>query len=75
MKKLFIALTLLLILSGCARPNSLPTKKIVMNGQSVLVEVAQTPEARNQGLSGRSSLCSNCGMLFTFGQLDQYTFW
>lgn len=40
-----------------------------------MVEVAKTPQAREQGLSDRRELCSNCGMLFIFDQPDTYAFW
>src|SRR3989338_4766663 len=75
MKKVYIVLMLLLVLGGCGVSNSLSTKKIVMNGQSVIVELAQTPEARKQGLSGRQNLCETCGMLFIFPENNRYTFW
>mgnify|MGYP001573654432 CR=1 FL=1 len=45
-------------------------------GQTVFtVDVAQTEAQREQGLSGRSSLAPNQGMLFVFDQPAQHQFW
>lgn len=38
-------------------------------------EVAATPRARSQGLSGRGSLASDAGMLFVFEQPGPHAFW
>ncbi len=39
------------------------------------VDLAQTPEERNQGLSGRDQLDPGAGMLFIFEQDRPYSFW
>lgn len=39
------------------------------------IEVAQTPEARAQGFSGREEPLSGHGMLFIFDRPDFYGFW
>ena len=44
-------------------------------GVTLKVDLALTPEAREQGLSGRSELKENEGMLFVFDHIDQYPFW
>ena len=50
-----------------------PTIKI---GQAaVSVEIADTPEKRTSGLSGRTALLPNAGMLFVFDNEDYHTFW
>jgi uncharacterized membrane protein (UPF0127 family) len=41
----------------------------------IYVEIAQTPETRNQGLSDRQSLGENRGMLFVFDKTGNYSFW
>ncbi len=41
----------------------------------VLVEIANTPEARARGLMYRKELPSNAGMLFVFPEEDQLEFW
>ena len=40
-----------------------------------LVEIADTPEERTKGLSGRPGLAANRGMLFLFDRPDLYGFW
>lgn len=41
----------------------------------IRAEVARTPDALHQGLSGRSSLDDDRGMLFVFERPDTYCFW
>jgi len=38
-------------------------------------ELATTPEAREQGLSGRTNIPHNYGMLFVFNESGTYGFW
>jgi uncharacterized membrane protein (UPF0127 family) len=48
-------------------PQSTPkTKTIVVSGKTINVEIADTTEARKNGLSGRTSLEKDSGMLFVF---------
>ncbi len=46
-------------------------------GQSppITIEIADTESARVEGLSGRSALSENAGMLFVFDVADYHTFW
>jgi len=53
----------------------LPTERIVIGGVILTVEVAETPTAQQNGLSGRSSLPADHGMLFVFGHEDYWEFW
>lgn len=46
-----------------------------INSTEISVEVADTPEERSQGLSGREKLASNSGMLFVFPEVNKYQFW
>lgn len=39
------------------------------------VEIAETPLARERGLSGRKTLGENKGMLFVFGEKNYHSFW
>lgn len=41
----------------------------------IKVDVVETPEERNKGLSGRESLANGEGMLFVFEKMDTYSFW
>lgn len=49
--------------------------RVVVGGQSLPVELADTPEKRMRGLSGRESLPENRGMLFVFPEEGIYGFW
>ena len=52
------------------------SEAVVTVGESrFAVEVADTPEARQQGLSDRASLDEGAGMLFVYESESQYTFW
>ena len=70
--KYFLALTLVLLLatlSVClAAAGQKKISRVIINKTIVKVELADTPIKQYQGLSGRQSLCSNCGMLFVFSQ-------
>jgi uncharacterized protein len=45
------------------------------NGTRILVELADTPEKRVQGLMFREHLANDRGMLFVFEEPGQWTFW
>jgi uncharacterized membrane protein (UPF0127 family) len=42
---------------------------------AVLAEIAATPEARNRGLGGRTSLPEDGGMLFVYATAERRTYW
>jgi len=43
--------------------------------QKIKIEVVKTQADAIRGLSGRESLCSNCGMLFLLQRSDRQVFW
>src|SRR3989344_6336789 len=55
--------------------NPADIKYIKIAGQEVKIELALTPEEQTQGLSGRSGLGPNEGMLFVFDTPGKYSFW
>ncbi|MGB9911316.1 MAG: DUF192 domain-containing protein [Microgenomates group bacterium] len=57
------------------KPSSLNLKKITIGNTEILVEIADTPEKRERGLSERDFLPENQGMLFIFEKPDYYSFW
>jgi len=66
-KKLLLILTLFApLLSGCHSAPPPSTFLVQINGHSFYVELADTPELRKQGLSGRQHLQPDHGMLFVF---------
>ncbi|MDD5291486.1 MAG: DUF192 domain-containing protein [Patescibacteria group bacterium] len=50
------------------------TKVIKINGAEIKAEIAKTPIEQYRGLSGRDSLCGDCGMLFIFPNKIERTF-
>ena len=68
--------------SGVSSPIVIPTprfgsevRSIEVGGQKVYAAVADTEVARQKGLSGRSGLAPDEGMLFVFPQDGKYAFW
>jgi len=48
---------------------------VEVGGVRFEVEIADTPEKRERGLSGRAPLAPNEGMLFVFDEPGIYSFW
>jgi uncharacterized membrane protein (UPF0127 family) len=57
------------------RNNEKTNNQVKIRGQVFSVEKVKTQKAIAKGLSGRKSLCSECGMLFEFSQRGIYSFW
>lgn len=56
-------------------PQPTTTATVVIGEGKLNVEIADTQEKRNKGLSDRESLASDSGMLFIFPKQDKYPFW
>lgn len=54
---------------------ALDSVSIRIAGKEIKVEIADSEEKRNKGLSGRKKLGENDGMLFIFEITAQYSFW
>lgn len=53
-----------------------PKREITVGGSLILIELADNPEKRQKGLSGRTSLPENEGVLFVFDTKNVYpAFW
>lgn len=50
-------------------------KELKINGKTIYVQAANTPESQQQGLSGKSCIAKNEGMLFHFDTPNYYQFW
>jgi uncharacterized membrane protein (UPF0127 family) len=50
-------------------------KIVKIAGRDIKVELAQTREIQEKGLSGREGLALNTGMLFVFEKPGKYYFW
>jgi len=68
-------LAILVIFAFAGRQDTDNLKTIKVNGVKISVEIAQTPQTRAKGLSGRESLPENQGVLFVFETPDRYSFW
>jgi uncharacterized membrane protein (UPF0127 family) len=53
----------------------LPTRTLTINGNTLTVEVAATPQTRETGLMNRFSLRTDHGMLFVFEAPQPLAFW
>jgi uncharacterized protein len=63
---------------AAAPPASIATTTrpiVVIGGMEVYVDLADTPEERRQGLSGRQPLAENEGMFFVFETDGRHGFW
>ena len=49
--------------------------KLTINNITIAIEIKNTPEERQQGLSNREKLPENQGVLFIFNQPAQHSFW
>jgi hypothetical protein len=52
-----------------------PTAEVAIGIHRIEVEVADTPERRSRGLSGRSRLAEGRGMVFPYARAERYGFW
>ena len=76
-KKLYIFLILFLVLFSIIS-FKLPKQaqsKVILDGKTFSVQIANTDILRQMGLSLRDSLKEDEGMLFVFQKLDKYGFW
>jgi uncharacterized membrane protein (UPF0127 family) len=58
-----------------SRIEKLKTETIVVGGQKITAEIADTPEARERGLMYRKSMPPQNGMLFVFEEAQPMAFW
>lgn len=57
------------------KKDSFSHKKIIIGNIAVKAEIAKSLAEKQKGLSGRSFMRKNSGMLFVFSQPDFYSFW
>jgi uncharacterized membrane protein (UPF0127 family) len=74
--KLLLAVIFLILLFNISQKHNLTDiKQVKIAGQSIKVDLALTPGEQEQGLSGRSALKEDEGMLFVFQRSGRYPFW
>ena len=76
MKYLWLMSAAVLILGGIAVwSSSHPSTQEAVTDTSFTLEIADTDAKRIQGLSGRTEVPDNYGMLFVFPEAQTYGFW
>ena len=77
MRGLLLAMTLMVgMIAGTSAQIDPPgTTVIVVGGVPVMVEIADDPDERVQGLAGRDGLAPGAGMLFVFAEPGERSFW
>jgi|AntRauTorcE11897_2_1112592.scaffolds.fasta_scaffold00584_9 hypothetical protein len=87
MLTIFLAMAVLLVVAWLALPSSFffggespaePSGRYAVweiDARCFKLEVADTPQLRRQGLSGRADLAADRGMLFTYNLRGEYGFW
>lgn len=68
----FSLLPALLFAGAALAADRLP---LVLGSQTIQVEVAATPQARQRGLMGRTHIAADSGMLFVFDAPGRHCFW
>jgi len=76
----YLPLTIILVLGFLLyklfiKNSPLETINITINNKKFDLEVAKSLNQKSQGLSNRSSLCPNCGMIFIYPKEGIYPFW
>ena len=71
----YLALVSLIILVFVFFPRRLRTTKLSIKNRLYNLEIASSLSQKAKGLSHRTFLCSNCGMIFTFSTEAIHPFW
>jgi hypothetical protein len=80
-KILIIAIITIIVIIGLGIPlyltifNNVLHGKVMIKGHVIKVEIANTPESRAKGLSGREKLGADEGMLFVMDNKRYHSFW
>ena len=78
--KIFLLYFFLILLSFAVVffvEQTVPSESVIRfpNGKEILVDVARTYRAQMKGLSGRTSLPENEGLLFVHNRMDYQSYW
>jgi len=65
----------ILLMYGILLWSPKPVEQTEVPATQMQIEVVDTEAAREQGLSGRTDVPDNYGMLFVFETKDRYSFW
>ena len=69
--KIVSLILVVIFLSACTNASL----KLKINDDLLSVEISADALSRSRGLSGRESLCEDCGMVFVFGGEAKHSFW
>ncbi|MBT4277920.1 DUF192 domain-containing protein [Candidatus Falkowbacteria bacterium] len=75
MKKTFLLFLIVILFSGCGVKNEDINTELKIGDKIISIETVDTFSGRRQGLSGRDSLCQDCGLFFVFDEKDTHIFW
>ena len=71
----FIILGFLVYQKILAKTPSVETISLTLNNTKFELEVAKSLSQKSRGLSERSAMCQNCGMIFVYTNEGTYPFW
>ena len=71
----YILMSTQLAVQDTPKHSRLEQREITVGDAMLLVEVAETPEEREAGLSNYESLAEGAGMLFVFDYEERHAFW
>jgi uncharacterized protein len=77
-KNIFLIIIIFLIFLGIYIlywPIPLSKKEVLIKNKKFTLEIAKTISQKAKGLSNRTSLCNNCGMIFVYNSEGFYPFW
>ena len=57
------------------KPENATEKSVIIAGNKIIIETAQTPKEKEQGLSGREYIPEDHGMLFIISPKSRSPFW
>jgi uncharacterized protein len=76
MNKIFLFLLIIIFAFGfLILIHHKPVSQLKVGNSILQIEIADTEAKREQGLSDRKNLCSDCGLLFVFNEPNIYPFW
>ena len=75
LKSFSIVIIFFILIIYFSQKNPANIKIVTIAGQSIVVDIADTPQSQERGLSFRNNLAENEGMLFVFNLPGEYYFW
>lgn len=74
-QKIVLAIVVAILVFAVYPHLTTSTTNATLGSEDFTLEVADSSAARERGLSGRSGLAPNTGMIFVFELLGRYSFW